>query len=399
MTDRRISYRRQSTGFLLLLSFLLVGCVGQMGTSWPSLTLLEDGRTIVFAHEQTLKLVDVVEGETVTILEDGDPVINEDGEPQQWLINGGDYDGAEFFGAPIQIEEQSLLVPVADGRLMQIEIPSARVVSEPITVQARGNLTTDLAQSGNQILVGLQNELLAIDSENLERDWSIETDHAVWAEPIRVDNTLYFASLDHFMYAVDAETGQEQWRLDLEGAATATPAYDANLEQFYIGTFNSEVLAISRAGEIVNRFATDGWVWGEPLLIDEGDETKLYVADLSGFVYKLNPQDLSPVEEWPVAARPTDAAIRMTPTVFGEYVVVGSRDQRLYYIDREDGNVNENLTRTLDGEILTDILHFSADDIDGLEEDLLVVSTMSDREALVGFTANTGERIWTIRQR
>ena len=124
----------------------------------------------------------------------------------------------------------------------------------------------------------------------------------------------------------------------------------------------------------------------------------MYVSDLSGYVYKLNP-DLTPSEDWPAAARPTESAIRVPPMVFGEYVVVGSRDQSLYYIDREDGNVAENLTRRLDGEILTDILHFSADDLDGLEEDLLVVSTLSDREALVGFNANTGERIWTIRRR
>ena len=138
-----------------------------------------------------------------------------------------------------------------------------------MTVQARGNLTTDLAQAGSNVLIGLQDELLAVNSESLEQAWTVPTDHAVWAEPLEVNGMLYFVSLDHFMYAIDAESGEEAWRLDLEGAATSTPAYDPENERLYIGTFNSEVLSVSLNGTITNRFSTDGWVWGRPVIVEK----------------------------------------------------------------------------------------------------------------------------------
>ena len=108
MTRRRLSYKWQVSLWIVVLSFLLVGCVGRLGTSWPSLTVLDNGRHVIFAHEDTLKIVDVVAGEPVGLLDNGEPIINENGEPQQWIVNGGDYDGAQFFGAPVELGNERI---------------------------------------------------------------------------------------------------------------------------------------------------------------------------------------------------------------------------------------------------------------------------------------------------
>jgi outer membrane protein assembly factor BamB len=146
-------------------------------------------------------------------------------------------------------------------------------------------------------------------------------------------------------------------------------------------------------GEIEASYDTDEWVWGAPYIDEQG---MLYAADLAGTVYKLDAATLTDNDGWKVTI--AEGAIRTTPLVRNEYVVVGSRDESVYWLDRNTGELL--FSRNLDGEILADILFFPAnvDEENAIEEDMVIVSTMSNREALVAFRAADGERIWTFRR-
>jgi outer membrane protein assembly factor BamB len=361
--------------------------------------VLNDGKSVAYAYQDTLAIVDITdEGNPLPLLDsDGERRLDENGEALEWRLSGGDFENAQFFAAPLQLNG-SLLAATQDGRLLTFDITSAQVENATgLTLQERGDVVTDLVQGNGAVFIGLAQQLLALDIDTLETRWSQETEHAVWAEPIIVDDVVYFVSLDHFMYAVNLETGDLLWQQDIRAAAAGTPAYHPDTNQLYVGTFESRVLAIdAESGEIINEFQTDEWVWGGPVLAEEADGTlMLYVSDLDGVVYKLDPETLT-ADGMGWVSQVSNGAIRTPPVVFGDYVVVGSRDQNVYWIDRETGDVEE--TRQLDGEILSDILFFPAGSTDELEQDMLVVSSLSNADALVAFAAESGERIWTFRR-
>ncbi len=46
----------------------------------------------------------------------------------------------------------------------------------------------------------------------------------MYSSPSIADEVVYIGSLDHHLYAVDANTGHEKWRFETEGAVVSTAA-------------------------------------------------------------------------------------------------------------------------------------------------------------------------------
>jgi outer membrane protein assembly factor BamB len=78
----------------------------------------------------------------------------------------------------------------------------------------------------------------------------------------------------------------------------------------------------------------------------------LYAADLAGYVYALNPDDLTQIWGTKAASR----GIRPAPLVTDEFVVAASRDGKVYWLARETGEVV--FSKEVEGrpEILSDLL-------------------------------------------
>ncbi len=401
MTQHTHHHPRLLVIALVALAVLLTGCMGQLGTSWAGLTILEDNTRLVYAHENTLAVLDIATGNPIPLVDsDGNRLVDQNNDPLGWEVNGRDLDNAQFFASPLQLSSETLLAPTSDGRLLTFDLVTADVRSG-INVQERGSLVSELALTDDTLLVGLQQQLLAlsIDDGSLQTRWSAEADHAVWAKPTVVDETtIYFVSLDHHLYAIDYETGERNWDVDLGGAAAGSPTYDPASNRLYVGTFGSQILSIdAETGDILARYDTAEWVWGAPILVeepgneeDEDDPTlALYAADLGGTVYKLDPETMTDGDGWRNTV--AEGAIRTPPVVFGDYVVVGSRDEHVYWLDRGNGNLESECQ--FDGEVLSDILYFGADQIDDLDEDILIISTLSNRDALVAMAARPDENV------
>lgn len=392
MINRGVFSRIALPFALLLILVVGTGCVAQLGTGWAGLTVLNDGVRIAYAYEDTLALVNAADGTLVPITDsEGEARLDADGNPLEWRISGNDFENDRFFAPPVQLDDETMLVGTQNRRLLQVDLRDAQVISgtaEPLAT--RGTLVAQPLLAGNQVLVGLQDLFLSFDFETGEQNWTFETGHAVWAQPIVLSGVAYFVSLDHRMYAVDVESGNEIWQLDLGGAAASTPVYDETTESLFIGTFDSKILRISLDGEIQSEYETDEWVWGDLRLVDG----MLYAADLDGMVYKLDPATFSEANGW--KSQVANGGIRTPPLVLEDYVIVGSRDQSVYWLDRETGAVV--FDRPLDGEVLSDILYFPQQEEAGIQENMIVVSTLSNREALVAFTSENGERLWTFRR-
>ncbi len=374
---------------MAILSLSLVGCVARLGTGWAGLTPLEDGTSLAYAYEDTLGIVNVADGQPVALLDsDGEERVADNGEIVAWALDGGDLDNAKFFAPPLQLDDETLLVTTLDRRLLVADLATAETTVVMEEIGERGNAVTGAVLADGKLLIGLQELLIALDAESYDILWSVETEHGVWAEPLVLDGVVYFTSLDHFMYAADMDSGDVLWSLDLGGASASTPTYDAEREVFYVGTFNSTLLKISLDGEIEETYEADEWVWAAPTLADDG---MLYFGDLSGVLYKLDPDTMTLGDDgW--KSEIAGGAIRMSPLVFDNYVVVGSRDESVYWVERDRGV--EDFNRTLGDEILSDLYYFPADEDSDIELGLIVVSKLSNREPLVAFGATDGQRIW-----
>ncbi len=384
----------------------LTACVSQLGVGWSAITVLDDGVTAIVAFEGIAEKIDLRTGDALTAVDnEGQNQLDKDGNVILWQVNGRSLDNAQFFSQPLQLNDNLLLLPAVDLRLFQVNLATGEILTDvpPFTMGGSGKLISQPVRlDESTVLLGAPHSFVSLDISSeadqgvqLSQNWEVDTVHSVWSAAVVVEDHAYFTSLDHQLYAVMTETGEVSWTIDLGGAATATPIYDAENQRLYVASLSGNVYAVSLEGDILSSFRTKDWVWGTPTLKD----AILYVPDLAGNVYALDTNDELALL-WRSEAVIADG-IRTTPIVLDEFVIVGSRDKKLYWLDRETGllssRVNQNPIQ-LDGEVLSNMLYLEEDQALDIEQDLLIVSTLSKRELVVGFNAKTGERLWTHRR-
>jgi outer membrane protein assembly factor BamB len=384
---------------VLLLSLLVAACVPfRLEASWPALSVIAETGNVLLTYNDRIVMIDPASGELVKLRNaDGEVRVDEAGNPRTWQFTGTEGQARQFYSAPVQLNAETLLVATYNSeRVYEVDLPTARINSS-IQVTLPGQVIADLVLTDNLLYVGIsERNLVALESPQLRQRWIFETGQGVWSEPTVVDDVLYFASLDHNLYALNAETGEELWRLDLQGAAPGTPLF--HNDRLYIGSFARKIFAISTEGDILSEYETADWVWGEPVI----EDGILYAADVSGVVYALDARAGNFRELW--RSNVASKGIRARPVVTGDYVIVGSRDHRLYWLNRQTGQVIEDeptvetvqnrRIRELAGEILSDMLLIEPGNGVNIEEPYLLVSSVANEELLVAFKVSNGERMW-----
>lgn len=395
--------RRHLLGAAILCLMLVAACgPAPLGTGWPAISTVNntcgDKNTlgILVAFNDRIVMVNPANGQEMTLLnQDCSPrPVDSDGKPRLWEVKPGN--NKQFYTAPLEIDSSNLLAIAYDQSIFHIELSSARpedTTGTPIP-GITGHAVADPVANDKFIFVGLNSkDLVALDKKTLDVQWKLTTDHGVWAKPLLADNVLYVASLDHFLYAVNADTGDVLWKVDLGGAVTSPPLlYNSHL---FIGSFSRTLYEISTDGQIVNQYTTEDWMWGTPTV----DNDILYTADLGGTVYALDVKNnLKEVWKQKVAA----GAIRATPVIAGDVIIVAARDQKVYWLKRADGTPVQDeggnpLVRQLDSPILSDILLIQPGDNVDISKPYVVVSTLSTDQILVAYALDNGEREWSYK--
>jgi eukaryotic-like serine/threonine-protein kinase len=87
--------------------------------------------------------------------------------------------------------------------------------------------------------------------------WKFHTDGRVFSSPAVVKDTVYFGSTDHYLYAVDLETGKMKWRGKTGSRVTSSPAVDN--DTVYFGSYDGIFYAIDvGSGKLKWKFQTAG---------------------------------------------------------------------------------------------------------------------------------------------
>lgn len=382
-------------GLAIFASLLVAACYPvRLEADWPGIATIGDQKDILLAYNDRVVLINPENGKPVELRNaDGEVRLDDQGNARIWEFRGEEGQTSQFYSAPILLNDSTLLVPTykpTDNRIFEVNLPTARIEGSGVAVP--GHVVADVVKNEDLVFVGLsERNMVAYDSADMTERWTINTQHGIWSRPLIVDDVMYFTSLDHFLYAVNPDSGEEIWKLNLQGAAPGAPIlYNDHL---YVGSFARKVFEISLDGKITSEFTTTDWVWGSPVIVDD----ILYVGDMGGHLYALNVGADGLTERWSV--KPAERAIRATPLVTDDYIIVGSRDHKLYWLNREDGtqvnDVEGPRVRTLNGEILSDLLLIEPSEQVDIPESYVIVSSVANDNLLLAFTLANGKLVWT----
>ncbi|NLX09400.1 MAG: PQQ-binding-like beta-propeller repeat protein [Chloroflexi bacterium] len=382
---------RITIGVLLLLAVVLTACGGPSSASWSGLAS-DDANLIYVAHGDRVVAVNPLSGAT------------------RWEYPNEDDRDAQFYAVPL-VADGTLFIGDYKGRMHAVNAetgapqwlyePEKDTLIGPISLTSDDRVISGAAVSDDKVFFGLgSRNVVAVSRESAAEIWTFETEHGVWAQPLYVpadqaidqQATLYIVSLDHRLYAIDPESGDQLWRMNLGGAAPGAPVYDQERGRLYIGTFVSEMLAIDLAQrQIVDRYATENWVWGSPVLenVDDGDDM-LYFGDLEGYLYALRLTDNGFESEWKQAV--ANDAIRATPLLTNGLVIVGSKDHHVYAVSKESGATEWE--QQTEGEVLTELVFVPREEDDDEASGLAVVGTSEGDERVIALNVESGDVSW-----
>lgn len=111
--------------------------------------------------------------------------------------------------------------------LWRVSIGEGQALSKPVVHDGR-------------VYVGTIRGLVALDIHNGWPLWSMETSRPVSAAPLPYFDTLFVSGQDHYLYALEAESGREKWRYGLGRRIELPPVIDQEI-----------LVVIDRGGMIV----------------------------------------------------------------------------------------------------------------------------------------------------
>jgi eukaryotic-like serine/threonine-protein kinase len=143
--------------------------------------------------------------------------------------------------------------------------------------------------------------------------WQFQTKGQVLSSPAMTADTVYFGSSDHFLYAIDRNSGAEKWKFKTEGRITSSPAISGGLVYFtcYDG----------------NAYAVDASTGAQKWKFALAGERRFAAAHLHG---------ASPVGE--VMPDPFDFYLS-SPVIVDGVVYFGSGDTNVYALDAASGGL------------------------------------------------------------
>jgi eukaryotic-like serine/threonine-protein kinase len=242
-----------------------------------------------------------------------------------------------------------------------------------------------------KIFVGSSDaNLYALNIQDGKKIWSYKTGSGIEAAPCVIQGVVYIGSLDGFLYAIDSNTGSLKWKYEtgdeIPGAANWYISSGGGL-RIIVGSYDNKLHCVDAAsGKEVWTYQSGNYINGSPAIennmvvfggcdaiihivgledgkrlgqIDSGSYIAASAAIDKGQVYCGNygnvflradinepvigddgrgtnePNAISPVWEFKEAQAPFFASAALGENV----VVVGSRDEHIYCLNRNNGDL------------------------------------------------------------
>ncbi|NQT71692.1 MAG: PQQ-binding-like beta-propeller repeat protein [Chloroflexi bacterium] len=252
-----------------------------------------------------------------------------------------------------QIEDRLGVQGTLGGQMAWLELAVERniiteeqagAIREYVTVRGirwvhdtESNIVSSPVLSDNVLVVASGDKLDALDVRNGTSLWgSFEADGEIWGNPVISHGNVYFGTLEHGLYAVDLESGNEVWKKEFGGAITSTPLVVE--DTVYIGTFENKFYALdASSGEAKwdQPFEAENWFYTTPVYSDG----TVFVGNLDHSVYAIDAD--TGKEKWD---RPfgTGGAIRAAAKIVDNTLLIASKDGFVYRLDPKSGFEESN---------------------------------------------------------
>jgi len=322
-----------------VVSSLLSACSGGVGvaTSWPGFTVDPNQQVAYLSDAQYVYAVDL------------------SNHTQKWRYPAKGDAKVTFYAAPSLTSDGQLIVGDYNKVLHSLD-PATGLETQgkqwPFTQATDRYIGSSLVKDQMIYAPNENNYLYVLDhsgNQPVNQLWPFKTQAALWAPPATDGKYLYLAAMDHNIYKLDPATGKQVWASgDLGGAMIGTPAIGPD-GTLYVGTFNSQLLAVnSQDGKVIWHAPAAGWVWASPVLV--GDT--VYFGDLNG---TMNAVGLDGTVKWSVTpdSTTTHRAIVDKALVVKDTLYFSSETGALYALDITNGNVREGWPKQIGGKLYT----------------------------------------------
>lgn len=343
---------------LLALSLFITACGEAVAAgSWPGISYDETRGLLYVANNQFVHAIQIENG------------------LETWQFPAEPQGAFSTYAAPQLTEDGQLIIGGYDNTLYSVNpenglqnwtFPGAgnRFIASPLPV-------------GDQIFAPNADHRMYIlgPQGNLVKTFS--TQDPQWGQPASDGSTVYLASMDHFLYAIEAQSGEGTWSLDLDSTIVGSPALGAD-GMLYVGTLDHTLFAVdTQSHREAWRLPTQGWVWATPLVVDG----QLFVGDLDGIFYGVDAA--SGDELWRVD---TGGAITGTAALFNDSLYIGNEAGRLFSISLDGRSREVPLPEAYQG------LYYGTPVVAG---DLLLLG-LTNNESIVIALDNENAVVWNF---
>lgn len=256
---------------------------------------------------------------------------------EKWKVKLG------FLRASPAVDGDLVAIGDLDGNVYGVNAKTGKKLWT-YTSPVGGEIASGCNFSGENVLVAAQGMPVTCLTRDGKKVWEFPIDGGSNGTPTVSGDVVFASGCDSAFHAIDAKTGKELWNIPISGQAAATPATDG--DHAYIGTVTNEVLAIDLKARKV------GWLF-TPAVKAQAFYASAAVTDslvVTGSrdkkVYGLDRKTGAMV--WSFV---TEGMVDPSPVVVGERVYVGclSVPGEFYVLDLKSGKKVQQLT--LDGAV------------------------------------------------
>lgn len=157
--------------------------------------------------------------------------------------------------------------------------------------------------------------IYALNAKDLSEKWTHKINSKIWSAPVVDGNTLYIGCFNKTVYALNIADGTEKWKYKTDGSLNSTPVIYNNT--IYIGNYNRHFYALdATTGNLVWEFPKDdksadsphNWFWANPVEING----VIYAPCLDGNIYALDAANGNLVHKYELGD-----SISSSPVAFG----------------------------------------------------------------------------------
>ena len=204
--------------------------------------------------------------------------------------------------------------------------------------KAGANVASTPAVAEGIVYVGSDDHYLyALDAQSGALMWKFQTGDIVQSGPAVSEGTVYVGSADSYLYALDAKNGHLKWKFQRAETIYSSPAIADGV--VYFGSADHYLYAVeSASGTERWKFETQGVVFSSPAV--DGGTVYFGSGGADSNLYALDAA--TGQERWKLKAA---GEVIDAPAVFEGAVYVTARDGPLYAVNAKTGGQNWTVPR------------------------------------------------------